>query len=55
MNESWPHKGEHWTHKDGSGLVVIDAMFENDTFYTTGYGHKYTCTTEMFKKSYMKK
>ena len=54
MNGCWPHKGEQWTHKDGSGLVIIDAMFENDTFYDS-YGHKYTCATEMFKKSYMKR
>ena len=54
MDERWPHKGEQWTHKDGSGLVTIDAMFENDTFYTR-CGYKHTCGTEMFKRAYMKK
>ena len=54
MNKQWPHKGEEWMHKDGSGLVTIDAIFEIDTFYTRD-GHKETCDTKMFKKMYIKK
>lgn len=54
MNEQYPHKGEEWVHKDGSGLVIIDAMLKYDTFYTNS-GIKWTCGTETFKKMYMKK
>lgn len=54
MNEQYPHKGEEWMHKDGSGLVTIDVMFENNIFYTRR-GHKWTCNTKRFKKLYIKK
>ena len=54
MNRSWPHQGEEWTHKDGSGLVTISAMLETDVFYI-GNGHKWTCGLEDFKKLYRKR
>ena len=53
-NKLWPHRNEEWVHKDGSGLVIIDAMFENETFYTR-MEHKWTCETEEFKRNYMKR
>lgn len=53
MNKQRPHNGEKWTHKDGSGLVIIDAMFEDDTYYVRR-DDEFFCDTKTFKKMYMK-
>ena len=53
VRNKWPHQDEEWVHKDGSGLVTIDAMFDNETFYTE-MGQRWTCRTEEFKRNYMK-
>ena len=58
MKQQLLHKGEVYAHKDGSGIVTIDVMFESDTYYTCSGGTsdncKWYCDTKAFKRMYIR-